>query len=110
MKYNNQYRWKESKAKGNALMLFFSLCEKTKTTNKKISVYGLKHVYERWAEKNGDVFGEGIDYYTFSDEFIHHAQQHGFVFKQTRVSPHGDPIGYLNLSMKDIKRIIKSCV
>ena len=103
MKYNHKHEWTESKEKTQALNAFFANICPLKTYNKKITTYDLKHLFEVWAKKVGF---KGF-LHVYSDEFIWHAQKNGFKFKQIKVSSCGDPMGFLNLSNKDLQRITK---
>lgn len=104
MKYNHKHEWKQSEKKDYALQSFFLSVMPVKTFNRKMTVYDIKHLYEYWARSVLCIPHE-YDLYVFSDEFIYHAQQHGFKFKQTKLSSHGDPVGYLNISNKDLQRL-----
>lgn len=99
MEYN-QKKWGHSPEKIEALKVFFSLIRETKTFNKKNSEYSIKHLFANYANKF-----MGIDGYTMSDEFVYHAIQNGFKFKQIRTDNDDMPHGWLNMSEVDIQRI-----
>lgn len=106
MKFNHKHEWKESETKNHALYVFFMNLASTKTFNKKMDIYTIKHLYESWAV--ACKLGTHEELYVYSDEFIYHAQANGFRFKLKKVGIYGDPIGFINASQYDLRRMAKA--
>lgn len=97
-----KHAWKTSSEKIEALSTFFSMIKSTKTFNRKISEYSIKSLFAQYARKTFD-----IDGYTYSDEFVFYAKEHGFKFKEIHTDKYGMSHGWLNMSHKDLTKIKK---